>query len=145
MFLGLALSAVGTVASVIGGMGEANAMKKAEDLREKQMNLDTLRQNRQIVRNSIMARSQATATAAAQGGGYGSALPGAYGTIAGQTNSQLEASDQNNEIGRGIFAANRSYYNSSMISDFGAGMSSLGGMFMNQAGQIERVGQVGYF
>lgn len=142
---GLILSAVGTGLSIYGQIQQANAMKDAEAQRQKQMNLDAARQRRQMIRESLWARAQAISTATNQNAAYGSGIPGAYGQISGRTGNQLVASSQNQEIGNNIFAANRRAYDASIISDFGSGLSSLGGMFMQDSGTISRVGRVGYF
>lgn len=142
---GLILSAIGVGVSVYGQIQGAKAQKDAEKQRQKQLNLDAARQRRTAVRNAIWAKSQALSTATSQGANFGSGVPGAYGQIEGRTGNELEASGQNQEIGNNIFAANRRAYNASIISDFGSGLTSLGGLFMQDAGTFKRVGQNGYF
>lgn len=141
MAIGVVLQAIGIGVSVFGAVEQTAAADKAEKLREQQMNLDAQRQKRDIVRNSILANSQAVSTATNQGAASGSALPGAYGQISGRAGDQTLAVDQNQEIGRGIFAANRASYSGSLISDFGSGLTSLGNMFLQDAGTINKVGQ----
>jgi hypothetical protein len=145
MAFGLIISAIGLGVQTIGQIQQTKAMKQAEAQRQKQANLEATRQRRDIVRNAIMARSTAVSNAANQGAQYGSGLPGGIGQIEGRAGNQQVASEQNQEIGNNIFAANKKYYNASVLTDIGGGLSSLGNMFMSQAATFQRVGQVGYF
>ncbi len=137
---GLAISAAGVGTSIIGGIMQTGAQKRAEDAREKQMNLDAARQRREVARNAIIARSVALSNATNQGASQGSGLPGGYGQISGEAGRQTVAIDQNQAIGSDLFAANRAYYSASGITGFGSGLSSLGGAIMNNAGTINRLG-----
>lgn len=138
---GLIIGAVGLGLQVYGQMQQTKALKEAEANRKKQLNLDSLRQRREIARNATVAHSQALAAATAQGAAGGSGLQGGYGQIAGRAGQQTVASNQNQEIGNNIFAANTKYYNASVITDIGAGLYSLGGSVMSNAGTFGRVGQ----
>jgi hypothetical protein len=123
----LAASAVGTVVGVVGATQQASAQKKAEELRKQQMNLDATRQRRDILRQSIIARSQALSTATAQGAASGSGLAGAYGQVEGQFARGTQAVNQNQEIGGKIFDANASADAAGGLASAGAGLASLGG------------------
>jgi len=72
------------------------------------MNLDAQRKQLEVVRQAQRARSLALATATAQGANKGgtSALGGAYGQVAGQTNTNLQGIAQNLQIGKNIFGLN---------------------------------------
>jgi hypothetical protein len=144
MAVGAIFSLVGIGMQVYGQIAQANALKRQTALQEKQMNLEADRQRRDIIRNAIMARAIAQTNAANQGALFGSGLQGGYGQIAGRSGNQIVATNQNQEIGQGIFKAQRQYYNASIISSFGSGLSSLGNMFMQNAGTINRVSSVGY-
>ena len=65
--IGLGLQAAGTMATMEGNRQAAAASKRAEDLRQKQMNLESMRQRRQVIRNAVRARSMALSGATAQG------------------------------------------------------------------------------
>lgn len=138
--IGLALSAVGTVAQVIGQQKQTAALKKAEDSRQQQLTLDTARRTRETVRQGIKQRAEATFAAASQGAQAGSGLQGGYGQISGDVGRTNLANSQNQELGNSIFAANKDYYNASGITNFGVGLSSLGGTLMSNAGTFARVG-----
>jgi len=151
---GLGLSAYGTVQSAQAQSQSAQLsqqqirlQRQAEAERKKAMELDAIRQRREIIRRSIAARSVATATATNQGAQYGSALPGAYGGISGQTGVKELALNQNLEIGQNIFGINN------QISRIGgqitglqssaatyAGLSSFGFALAQNAGTIGNIG-----
>lgn len=132
-------AAVGAVisvgASLFGGYKQmqaqekmVKAQKKAEKLREQQMNLQAMRERRDVIRNSILARSTALATTTAQGASApgSSALGGAYGQIGGEANRQTLAINQNQSIGAGIFAANRQYYQGTQMMGQGQAIAGAG-------------------
>jgi len=138
--LAIAASVVGTGLSVYGSVQANKASKRAEQLREKQMNLEATRKQRELIRQKQVQNAQALAVATAQGAQQGSGLQGAYGSISGSTGRQQLATSQNQEIGAGIFAANRSAASASTIADAGGGLSSLGQGILNNYGTLQRVG-----
>lgn len=138
--IGAAASVAGTVMSVVGASKQAKAQKKAEELREKQMNLDADRQKRQAIREGIVARSRALTTATNQGAAEGSGLQGGYAQITGEQGRNVRTIEQSRDIGAGIFSANRDAAKGGTLASFGSGLSSLGGMLMNNSGTIGRVG-----
>lgn len=142
---GLVLGAIGLGLQVYGQSQQARAQKQEEALREQQMNLDAMRQRREVVKNAAMARATALANASSQGAQFGSGLQGGYGEIAGQAGQQMQAVNQNQEIGAGIFAANRRYYTASVFTDIGSGLYSLGGSMINNAGTYSKLGLGGQF
>ena len=137
---GLILGAVGLGLQVYGQIQQTKALKAEEAQRKKQMNLDALRQRRDIARNAAMARATALASANAQGAAGGSGIQGGFGKIAGRAGNQTGAVNQNQEIGNKIFDAKQKYYNASVFTDIGSGLFSLGGSLINNAGSFARVG-----
>ena len=121
----LILGAVGTAVSYYGQTKEADARKQAESAREKQQTLLAQRQRRKALRQSIIANSTARFNATAQGADSGSALPGAFGQIAGETGRQIQSINQNEELGSEIFDANRNFYDASKTTSAGAGLGRL--------------------
>ena len=120
-------SVAGTAVGIAGTLMSHSAQKKAEKLREKQMNLEAMRQTRGVVREANRQRAVALSVSTAQGSQLGSGLAGAKGQIAGQANSTTLGINQGQEIGAGIFAANRADAAGRMISGMGSGLSSLAG------------------
>lgn len=144
--VGLVLSAVGTVMQLRGQRKQTEALKEAEAQRQKQMQLEAQRQRRDTIRNMIMVQTLGISKAVNQGAGAGSsAIGGVVGQASGRAGNEVVGLNQNEQIGNNIFAANRKAYDASIISSFGAGLSSLGGTFMSDAGIFSRVGQTGWF
>jgi hypothetical protein len=122
-----------------GQQQQAQALQRAERLRERQMNLQAQRERRDTIRQAMVARATSLATATAQGASAAgsSALGGAYGQIQGEAGRQVLAINQNQEIGQGIFAANRAYSRASLTTGFGQLISGVG----NAAGEFLQLGQ----
>jgi len=150
----MAAAAITLGASLVGGFMQykgqekmIQAQKKAERLRERQMNLQAMRERREVVRQSILARSTALATTTAQGaaGQGGSALGGAYGQIGGEAGRQRVAINQNQEIGQGIFRANRQYFSGTQQMGLGQAVAGAGqavGGFLESAFGGKTIGGV---
>jgi hypothetical protein len=160
----LAVAATGAVVSYQGAKANAAATKAASDaqikgqqeseaLRQKQLNLDATRRKREIMRASVAARSAALAQTTAQGAGApgGSALAGAYGSIAGRTGVNTLGVSQNQEIGNSMFDVHQqqlaSYQQAAAsaasaqgMMALGSGLSSMGGAALANAGTIGKVG-----
>ena len=127
--MAMGLSVIGGVISAIGSMKQAKASAKAEKLRERMMGLEALRKRREIVREGVVARAQATSNAVAQGAGEGSGLQGGIAQITGRQNRNTLASTQDEEIGHKVFKANRQYAKAGGLISLGQGISSLGSAF----------------
>lgn len=78
-----------------------------EAQRMQAMELDAKRQQMEIIRNQQRARSLAAATATSQGAQFGSALPGSYGQIQGQSGNNMLGVQQQLDLGRNMFNLNR--------------------------------------
>lgn len=120
-------------------MDQAKASKKAEELRQRQMNLDAQRQKRDLMRRAAVANATATAAATAQGAEGGSALQGALGQISGSQGRGALAVNQNQEIGNGIFQANEDYASGGALASLGGGISTLGGALVSNAGMFGKI------
>lgn len=138
--IGLGISAVGVGTQVMGMNKAADASQRAEDLRQQQMNLDTARTKRQIIRQSILARSQAVSSASSQGAMGGSALPGAYAGISGSANNAMTYNNQSSTIGGNLFDANRDQTAGQTMSSMGQGISNFGNMVASNSETINRLG-----
>lgn len=151
---GLGMAAAGTVMSTSAAAQQAQAQqqalafqRQAEEARKKAMNLDAMRRRREMVRQSIIARATALATATKQGAQFGSALSGAYGNISGRTGVNILGINQNQQLGNEIFNANigasMAYSEAASwgaYSQVGSGLSSLGGAVMKNSGTIAQIG-----
>jgi hypothetical protein len=125
------------------------AQQQSEALRQQQMNLDAARRRREVIRASVAARSASLSQTVAQGAGGvgGSSLPGAQASITGREGVNELGINQNQSIGNSIFSAHQqqlqAYQSAASAQSFGAigaGLSSLGGALMTNAGTIGKVG-----
>lgn len=127
---------------------QAISLQQQQDAqRRQQMELDATRRKREMIRQSIIARSQALAATTAGGANTSSALPGAYGGVSGRTNVNELGVNQNEQIGEnmfsiqgGITAANAGYARAGASAAAGAGMVSLGNMFIQNSSTISKIG-----
>lgn len=143
----LASTLVGGAISYKGQQDQIKAQQKAEKLRERQMNLQAMRERREVIRQSILARSTALAQTTAQGASAvgSSALGGAYGQISGDKNRQIVAINQNQQIGQGIFKANNQYFKASQVVGMGQAVAGAGqavGTFLDSAFGGKSIGPV---
>lgn len=140
--IGSVLSGVGTVASA-GFQYQAGQEQRAqESLRKKQMQLESDRARREVIRKTQITQAVGLNNAAQAGGEL--ATSSAYGGIIGQNvgNAGFETTSirQNEEIGGALFASNarESQFNS-QASLFGAG-ANFGKMLVDNNAPIGRIG-----
>lgn len=112
---------------------QMQAEQEAEKLRKKQMELEAKRRTMEVLRNQQRARSIALTAATNQGAAGGSGLQGGFGQISGQANTQRLSTNQNLEIGRGLFGASAS------ISDARMAYANAG----TNLAQWQGIGQLG--
>ena len=136
------LMAVGTVAAVAGSAVSANASMQAEAARKRQMGLESARQRREIIRQSLRARAASLTAGTASGANVqgASGLPGALGSITGRTASNINAVDQAETIGATIFKANEQQAWGQTLASFGNGLSSLGSQVGSVRPEMDRIG-----
>lgn len=123
------------------------AQQRAEALRQRQMELDATRRRRDLIRKSIQSRSQAVATATAQGASGGSGLQGGLAGITNATAEGIRGVNQSVEIGQGIFSANqdkfsadRSVNSAKSASAMYGGLNTLGGALISNSAKIGTIG-----
>lgn len=85
---------------------EVGVELQQDQVRRQAMEMSAQRQMLQQVRGNQMARSQALATAGAQGAQFGSGLQGAYGSIGGQTATNISGISQGLQFGESMFNLN---------------------------------------
>lgn len=139
---GMALQAIGTGVQMDAAQKQTDASIRAERLREQQMNLETMRQRRQAVRNALRSRAIAVASATNQGAASAgsSGLPGGLAQISNQGQDNVSGIDKGKQIGSGIFNANADYAAAGGQMAVGQGLSSLGGALVNNAPTIGSIG-----
>jgi hypothetical protein len=150
---GLALGAVGAVMQYQGQRRQAEAQERgiraqqrAEASRQRQMEIESQRRRREIIRQGVLARSQATAAAVSSGAQFGSGLPGALGGITNQQAFNTQGVESASQIGGDIFAANQQTLSARRDEAraggqiaMGSGISSLGGAVSRGLGAIGRL------
>ena len=141
---GVGLAAAGTATQFIGMARAAKGEKRAEKLREAQMNLESQREKRSIVRQANIARAAALTSAESQGAQAGSGLAGGLGQITAQAGSAATAVNQNQQLGTGMFAANRMISSGNTMASIGSGLSSLGGSLFQNNDKLGRLGSYGF-
>ena len=138
-FLALAVAAVGTVAQIKGAQRAADAQKEAQRLEVQRANLQSARERRNALRQSIVARANALTVGANQGAMDGSGIAAATGQAVSDGSYNMLGVNQGQELGRGIIRANGAYSNAQTMMATGAGLSSLGGAILNNSEAIGRV------
>ena len=134
-----AAGVAGTVISFMGARKAAKASERAEALRERQMNLQASRDRRNTVRQAVVARAQAISNATAQNAGEGSGLAGGLGQISAQSGSNIQGINQGQEIGQGIFRANRDIAKGQGMQSLGQAIQGFGSFFSSNFEQNQRV------
>lgn len=151
---GLALSAAGTALNYSAGKSQAQAQEQAlagqqqaEQLRQQQMNLDAERRKREVIRQSIAARSASVTAANSSGAMLGSGLPGAIGGVSGRSGTDMLAINQNQDIGNTMFGVNQNIlgaYRSAAgygeMAALGSGLTTMGNGILRNEGTISKVG-----
>jgi len=150
----LAVSAVGGYAQYTGARKQAAAQQQVmaaqqrqEQIRENQMRSEAERRRREIIRQSMRARSTALSTATAQGADTSTSLPGAYGGISGAFGTNTTAVNTNAAYGGQIFGENaniavaqRAAAQGSSLASTGSSLMSLGGALQQYAPTISSIG-----
>src|SRR6266550_2154403 len=126
----------------------AGAEEKINAQKKQAMELQTQRQNLQVMRNSQRARSLALNAAVNQGANFGSGLQGGYLQISGDTQTNLQNLSQNQEIGENIFGINADISAHKMqLASLGgdaataSGISSLGSALIKEGPTIGAFGK----
>lgn len=130
---------VGTGVSVVGQFQQQAAMKKAEQIRSRQMSLEAMRAQRQALREAQIARAAALSNATAQGAGGGSGIQGGMAQIAGQQNTNILGINQGLSLGQGMFAANRQLAAGQTMSSIGSGIQNFGSFLAQNQQTMNRL------
>lgn len=152
--IGLGIAAAGFVTSSVAAKKQAQAnqqaiaaQQQAEALRLEAMKMDADRRRRQEIRQMIISRSQALATATNQGASQSSALPGAIGQISGRAGFGLEGINIAERTGQGLFDSNQDLFqaklkanSASQLGQIGSGLTSLGGALLTNSTAIGNIG-----
>lgn len=136
-----ALIGGGMVLSAYGQYGQYKASRKADAIRQRQVQLEATRLKREAIRKGQVARAQATARAYNQGAGESSALAGGQAQVAAQTGRQVTSINQDSALSAGLFSANTEYAKSGAVVSAGEGITSVGNTIASNADTIDRASQ----
>lgn len=131
-------SIAGTAAGVAGQVISYGAQKKAERLREQQMNLESTRQKRQIIRDANRQQAALAVAANAQGAEGSSSVSGLAGNVKSQGVDLTVGVNQAQQIGAGLFKANRQDAAGRLLGSFGSGLSSLAGSIADSRPRLDQ-------
>ena len=137
--LAAAASIAGSAVGVAGTLISYSANKKAEKLRERQMNLEATRQKRSVAREANRQRALLAVQANAQGSNMGSGVAGAQAQSTSSAGDVTLAINQGQEIGAGIFSANRKAAFGGMVSGMGSGLQNLAGSLADSQERMRRL------
>lgn len=126
--------------------------RKIEGYRKEQANFDRIRAERNIIRQTQIARATAVSNAANSGASFSSGLQGGLGQIAGEGSAALTSLNENFQLGQKVFDANariaayggqintlQSRINQSQANqDFGRTLFSFGSQLFQGAPQISQ-------
>jgi len=138
--LAVALSVAGSLAGVAGSIMQYKGAKKAEKLRQRQMQLEANRARREQIRQAQVNRAKATAAAWNSGAEASSALVGGQSQASTTAARNAQAISQDESFGNRIFKANAQVAKGGMVSALGQGLSSLGGAVSGMSGTISSLG-----
>lgn len=118
MFPEMMTAAIGLGMSAFGAVGAASSAQQISGIQQKKfadqeqqdvirqnaMNINTRRNQMEVLRNNQRSRSLALNNATSQGAQFGSGLQGGYGGIQGQSGNNLLNMDQNYQLNTNMFA-----------------------------------------
>lgn len=121
--------------------------QQQQELQQQQNQVNATRQQRQMIREGIVARSTATANSTNSGSQLGSGLEGALSQTSSQVASNVGAVGQNLAFSQSALALKQQMTSiqgasadSAMVGQLGSGLTSLGGGMIKNAGEIQKVG-----
>lgn len=138
--LSVGSSIVGTVLGVAGQAKQAKASKKAEELRQRQMELEANRRRREAIRQTLVAQAiQQSNAQKALGSGTSSSAMGGQSTGLAVGARNVQGIDQGSQIGQQMFDANAAYSQGRGLSTLGKGVSNFGATL---GGSMETFGRL---
>ena len=138
--IGAASAVAGTVVAYQGQQQASKASARAEDARNRQMDLEAARQRRDVARRAMVARAESTSAATQAGAQYGSGLAGGQAQITGQAAGAGLGINQNQQIGTEIFQANKSIAAGQAQQSLGNSISGFGSMLFGNLDTFNRLG-----
>jgi hypothetical protein len=139
--IGVASSLAGTAVSFMGQMNAQKEAKKQAAIARTQVNLEASRNRRQIIRQAMIARSEATSNATAQGAAKGSGLAGGLAQATAESGANVSNVNLGQQLSEQMYKSKIRASNAETLSSIGSGLSSLGGAFTTNQQEIGRLGE----
>lgn len=122
-------SVIGAVLGFIGQSKEEKEARKAEQARRRQMQLESMRRKREMIRAASRARAEATNAAVSQGAGGSSGLQGGLAGVQNQLGGGLLANRQDTILANRVFDANIAASKARGFSMIGEAIGGFAGVF----------------
>lgn len=135
--LGAASVAIGAVGTVLS----YNASKKAADIEERKMELESDRHRRQAYRDMLRSQAASESAGAQAGALSGSGVLGGINQAANSGYQSIRDTNQNEQLSHEGFSASRQQALGGTLQSLGNGLGSLGGAFVKNQEPITRVGR----
>lgn len=152
---GVGLAGAGAFSSFLGSKQQSKANEAAIAaqqrmlaIQEEARRIDADRRRRQFMREAVISRSQALARGTAQGASSAgsSALPGAYGQIAGRAGWMISGVNQAERTSQDLYAANQELFRAKLqmgeaqeTQALGSSLSSFGGAILGNLGSLNNM------
>lgn len=130
--------AIGTAASVAGQIMQYSGARRAEAIRQRQMDLEAARARTQQVRQAVVSRAQVLNQGEAQGAAGSSGVLGGASQAVAQGASNIQAINQGQALGREMFSVQRRISSGQTLSSIGGGIQQLGSFFNRNYEQNRR-------
>lgn len=138
--IGLVAAVGGTGYSAYSGNKAAQQSRKAEGLRQQQMNLDSAMKQREIFRKTQLSQATARARATQSGTQFGSGLQGGLAEIAQRGGEDTNYNFQSTQIGNDLFQTNARQTQYKSNQETGQGVANLGLNLLQSLPTISRIG-----
>lgn len=140
--IAIALAAGGLAANVHGQAQAARGERRAEAIRQRQMQVTADRERRQAIRAAMQSRAQANVALNAQGAQASSASTG-LGQQISEGGRMVADTNINENLGNLMFAANALASRGREVAGIGTSVQNFGMTLFGQGDALRRLGQGG--
>lgn len=134
----LALAAGGLAANVVGTQQAAQGERRAEAIRQRQMQVTADRERRQAIRAAMQTRARANVALTSQGGSPGSAVAG-LGQQVQDAGQAVSDTNINENLGNLMFSANAMTSRGRSLASTGSAVQNFGMSLYGQGDALRRM------
>lgn len=138
--IALALAAVGTGVAIRGQQQAAQGERRAEAIRQRQMQVTADRERRQAIRQAMQARAAGNVAGVNQGAFFGSGVAGGQAQAVAQGGRMVADTNVNENLGNLMFGANILASRGRMVAGIGSSLTGLGTSLMGNQAALQRIG-----